>query len=66
MHGTSSALMRVNFGRVTKHAAGDIYSTNQIHRNICVYRVAEYVQTTSADQVTDAYQTSCCDPSQGN
>lgn len=63
-----SALGVVTFRRGTKCIARDIYSTNDIPRNIYVYvyKVSEYVQTTSADQVTAAYQIICCELSQGN
>lgn len=65
-HITGSALMVVIFRRGTKHTPEDIYSINHIHRNICVYvnRVSEYIQTTSVDQVTSAYQIISCELSQ--
>jgi len=67
MHTTGCALVVVTFRRGNKHTAGDIYSTNHTPKNICVrvYRVSEYVQTTSADQVTAAYRIICCELSQG-
>lgn len=68
IHITGSALLVVTFRRRNKYTAGDIYFTNHIPRNICVYgyRFSEYVQTTSADQVTAAYQMICCELSQDN
>lgn len=58
IHTTGSALMEAIFRRGTEQRAWDLYPINHIHRNICVYvdRVSEYIQTTSADQVTAAYQ----------
>lgn len=64
---TGSALMALIFRRGIKQTAGDLYSINHIHRNICVYvdRVSEYIQTTSADSVTAVYQIMSCELSQG-
>lgn len=60
--------MVVTFKRGTERTAGDIYSTDHVPRNICVYvyGASEYIQTTLADQVTVAYQIICCELSQGN
>lgn len=68
IHITGFAPVIITFRKGTKHTAGDVYYTNHDLRNICVYvyRVSEYLQTTSADQITAAYQIICCELSQGD